>query len=157
METFMEQLWPLTAWHWLAIGLLMFGIEMMTGTFDLLMVSLAAWATAAFAAFAPAAMATWQGQLVFFGIASVGLIILGRTVFAGLRGAVEEHPTLNKRMASLIGKRGLVASDFSAGQGKVKIGDTEWMAEAVDGADFAAGQTIIVESAESTVVKVRAA
>ena len=26
----------LTVWHWLALGLILFGIEMMTGTFDLL-------------------------------------------------------------------------------------------------------------------------
>ena len=32
----------LTVWHWLALGLLLFGIEMMTGTFDLLMISIAA-------------------------------------------------------------------------------------------------------------------
>ena len=43
----MEQVFSeLTFWHWLVLGLILFGIEMMTGTFDLLMVAIAAWLTA---------------------------------------------------------------------------------------------------------------
>ena len=50
----MEQVFSeLTFWHWLALGLILFGIEMMSGTFDLLMVSIAAWLTGAFTYFAP--------------------------------------------------------------------------------------------------------
>jgi hypothetical protein len=64
----------LTVWHWLALGLMLFGIEMMTGTFDLLMISIAAWLTAAFAWLAPDSLATWQGQVLFFGAASVALV-----------------------------------------------------------------------------------
>ena len=42
-------LWPPTAWHWLALGLILLSIEMMTGTWDLLWVGLAAMFTSAFA------------------------------------------------------------------------------------------------------------
>jgi len=152
-----EFLADLNMWHWLAFGLLLFGIEMMTGTFDLLMIAIAAFATAVFEQFAPGSISGWQGQLVFFGVASVALIILGRTVFAGMRQNADEHPTLNKRMNSLIGQRGTVSTTFAAGQGKVRIGDTEWLAESVDGTDIADGATIVVEGAESTTVRVRAA
>ena len=150
-----EFLADLNIWHWFALGLILFGIEMMTGTFDLLMISIAAFATGIFEHFAPGSMAGWDTQLIVFGIASVALIVLGRTVFAGMRGSDDEHPTLNKRMNSLIGKRGIVTSDFSAGQGRVKIGDTEWLAESVDGTDLQDGVTIVVEDADSTIVRVR--
>ena len=60
-------------------------------------------------------------------------------------------------MNSLIGKRGQVASDFSAGMGRVRIGDTEWSAEGVDGANFVSGDAVIVDSTDGTIVKVRAA
>ena len=117
MEGLDFSLWPLTAWHWLAIGLLLFSIEMMTGTWDLLWVSIAAVFTSAFAAFAPDGIAGWQGQLIFFAIATVVLFIIGRTVFKQMRENVEEHPTLNKRMAGTLGQRGVVTDDFAGGLG----------------------------------------
>ncbi|MDX1292589.1 MAG: NfeD family protein [Hyphomonas sp.] len=154
----MEQVFSeLTFWHWIALGLVLFGIEMMSGTFDLLMVSLAAWATAAFAYFAPDALSGWQGQMVVFGIAACGLIILGRTVFSGLRTSVPLHPTLNRRMQSLVGQRGLAMGDFISGSGQVRIGDTVWRAEAVEGETVRVGDTVIVEGTRMATAIVRRA
>ncbi|MEO1189929.1 MAG: NfeD family protein [Pseudomonadota bacterium] len=150
-------LWPLTAWHWLALALILFSIEMMTGTWDLLWVSIAAAFTSAFAAFAPAGIAGWEGQLVFFAIASVVLFIIGRTLFKSMRENVEEHPTLNKRMAGTLGQRGVVADDFAGGLGRVKLGDTVWSAQSVDGANLASGSPVIVEATEGNTLKVRPA
>jgi len=147
----------LTVWHWLALGLMLFGIEMMTGTFDLLMISIAAWFTAAFAWLAPDSLATWQGQVLFFGAASVALFIVGRTVLSRMRKTTPEHPTLNKRMDSLVGQRGVAASDFgTAGQGRVKIGDTVWGAEIVDGSEIIHnGDVIVVEGTRMNTALVR--
>ncbi|MAN45895.1 MAG: NfeD family protein [Alphaproteobacteria bacterium] len=155
----MEQIFTeLTFWHWLAIGLLLFGIEMMTGTFDLLMVSIAAWLTAAFAYFAPDSLSTWQGQLIVFGVAAFALVLLGRTVLSGMRSTGEEHPTLNKRMASLVGQRGIATTDFSAaGSGRIKIGDTVWGAETSDGSTISEGEAVIVEGARMNTALVRKA
>ncbi len=157
MEGLDFSLWPLTAWHWLAMGLILFSIEMMTGTWDLLWVSIAAVFTSAFAAFAPDGIAGWQGQLIFFAIATVILFIIGRTVFKRMRENVEEHPTLNKRMAGTLGQRGVVADDFAGGLGRVKLGDTVWSAQSVDGANLADGAAVIVESTEGNTLKVRPA
>ena len=50
----MEQmLSEITWWHWLVFALILFGVEMVTGTFDLLMASIAAGVTAIFASVAP--------------------------------------------------------------------------------------------------------
>lgn len=147
----------LTVWHWLGVGVLLLALEMMFGTFDLLFVAIAAFATALIAAVMPEVVSGWQMQCMIFAIAAVTLVVLGRTVFAGMRRVIGEHPTLNRRMKSLIGQRGTVAAPFSAGQGRVKIGDTEWLAASVDGGDIAAGTSVIVESTQSTKVLVRAA
>lgn len=147
----------LTVWHWLALGLILFGIEMMTGTFDLLMVAIAAWITGTFAYFGPEGLTTWQGQLITFGVAAVILVVLGRTLLSGMRSNVDEHPTLNKRMSGLIGQRGQATSDFTAGTGQIKVGDTVWGAEAADGETIRAGDAIIVEGARSTSAIVRRA
>ena len=123
MEGLDLTLWPPTALHWLALGLLLLTIEMMTGTWDLLWVSIAAGLTSAFTAFAPDSMAVWQGQLIFFAIAATALFILGRTLFRSMRENIEEHPTLNKRMSGTLGQRAVVAEDFAGGTGQVKLGD----------------------------------
>ena len=157
MEGLALTLWPPTAWHWLALALILFSIEMMTGTWDLLWISIAAAFTSAFAAFAPAGIAGWEGQLVFFAIATVVLFIIGRTLFKNMRENVEEHPTLNKRMAGTLGQRGVVADDFSGGLGRVKLGDTMWSAQSVDGANLASGASVIVEATEGNTLKVRPA
>ena len=148
---------PLTIWHWLAVALVLFLVEMMLGTFDLLMVAIAAGLTAAWTALAPADLAGWEAQLLVFFGAAILLIITGRTVFAPMRTGGPGLPGLNKRMSRLVGGHGKVVSAFAGGQGRVRIGDTEWMAETVDGSDLAEGTNVIVEGARSTVVQVRAA
>lgn len=157
MEGLELVLWPPTAWHWLALALILFSIEMMTGTWDLLWVSIAAAVTSAFAAFAPSGIAGWEGQLIFFAIATVILFIVGRTLFKSMRENIEEHPTLNKRMAGTLGQRGVVADDFSGGLGRVKLGDTVWSAQSLDGANLASGAAVIVEETEGNTLKVRPA
>ncbi|WP_291075893.1 NfeD family protein [Hyphomonas sp.] len=154
----MEQVFSeLTFWHWLVLGLILFGIEMMTGTFDLLMVAIAAWLTAGFAYFAPDAWTVWQWQMVIFGIASTALIVFGRTVLSGIRKSSPDHPTLNRRMAALIGERGMAMGDFLSGSGQVRIGDTVWRAEAVEGEMIRTGDTVVVEGARMTTALVRRA
>ncbi len=152
MEFLMTEL---TWWHWVALGLVLFGIEMMTGTFDLLMISIAAMLTALFAGLAPEGLAGWQGQLVVFGISAVVLVAGGR-MFLTRRGPPPEHPTLNKRMAGLVGQHGQATRDFVAGTGQVQIGDTVWGAEAVPGEPpVLAGDTVVVSATEGNTAIVR--
>ena len=150
-------MWPPTFWHWLALGLILLSIEMALGTFDLLWISIAAFLTSAFAAFAPADLAGWEGQLIIFSATSALLYLAGRTVFRKMRENVAEHPTLNKRMASTLGARATVASDFAGGMGRVKLGDTEWSAVDMDGRDLRAGTAVIVAETDGNRLKVRAA
>ena len=129
----------------------------MTGTWDLLWVSIAAALTSVYTALAPEGIAGWEGQLTVFAVTTVALFIAGRTIFRKMREDVEEHPTLNKRMAGTLGKRGVVADDFTGGLGRVKLGDTVWSAQSVDGANLASGAAVIVEATEGNMLKVRAA
>ncbi|MEL7480564.1 MAG: NfeD family protein [Pseudomonadota bacterium] len=157
MDMMLEFLSSLEAWHWIAFGLVLIGIEIAIGTFDLLFIGLAALATALFKVLAPAGYTGWEWQLGVFTIASLVLIILGRTVFAGMRRANNDKPHLNQRTVAMIGKRGVVTTSFEAGSGRIRIGDTEWSAETADGHDLLKGVTVVVEAAELTVLKVRKA
>ena len=93
--------------------------------------------------------------MIVFGMAATVLVILGRTVLSGIRKTLPEHPTLNRRMASLVGQRGLAMGDFISGTGQVRIGDTVWRAEAVEGELVRTGDTVVVEGAKMTTAIVR--
>ena len=95
--------------------------------------------------------------MVIFGIASTALIVFGRTVLSGIRKSSPDHPTLNRRMAALIGERGMAMGDFLSGSGQVRIGDTVWRAEAVEGEMIRTGDTVVVEGARMTTALVRRA
>lgn len=155
----MEQLLSnITWWHWLVLALILFGIEMVSGTFDLLMASIAAALTAGFAAFAPESATAWHMQILVFTVAAIALIVASRFLFPGMRKAAPEHPTLNKRMVQLVGQRGEVTRELAGGQGQVKIGDTVWGAEAADGEGLlTVGAAVVVDSTRSSMVVVRRA
>ncbi len=152
-----EWILPLTIWHWLALALVLFFIEMALGTFDLLMVAIGAVATALWAGFAPQELGGWEIQLVVFFIAALLLIVLGRTVFASMRTGGPGMAGLNKRMDRLEGAHGIVVREIAGGQGRVKIGDSEWLAESADGTPIPIEASVVVVGAKSTVVQVRPA
>lgn len=157
MEAITGLLEGLTVWHWLGIGIVLLTLEVAVGTFDLLWIAVGAFATALFAIIMPAPVGGWQGQLVFFGIAALALVTAGRTVFKGLRRPASTHPNLNDRTAAMIGQKGLAATGFDGGQGKVKFGDTMWLAQQADGRTINEGDQVVVAGAEGTTLKVKLA
>ena len=61
---------------------------------------------------------------------------------------------LNQRNISMVGARGVVSEQFQNGRGKVRLGDSVWLAE---GPDLAEGTPVIVSSVMGTRVFVEAA
>ena len=147
----------LTVWHWVGIGIVLMTIEVAVGTFDLLWVSIGAFLTALFALVVPLPAGGWQGQMVFFGIMAIAFVISGRTLFKGLRQRTTTHPNLNDRLANMIGQRGEAATSFDGGEGKVKVGDTLWLAKQADDTMIVEGDQVIIAGADGTTLKVRLA
>lgn len=146
-----------TPWHWVAIGLVLFSIEMLVGTFDLLWIGTAAFITAVFSWLAPETMQGWQAETLVFAVSATALVVMGRTVFSGLRHPPSSHPDLNDRIAKMIGKSAIVTRAFVAGSGRVKFGDTEWSAEAEDGQNPYAGQQVTITGGKGSTVSVKLA
>lgn len=155
MEAVIGFLDGLTIWHWLGLGIVLMAIEVAVGTFDLLWVALGAFLTALFALLVPLPVGGWQGQLTFFGLMALVFVISGRTVFKGLRNRSTSHPNLNDRLANMVGEPGHAATAFEGGSGKVKVGDTVWLAHQADGAAIALGDAIVVTGSEHGVLKVK--
>ena len=157
MEAVIGLLEGLTVWHWLGIGIVLLTLEVAVGTFDLLWIAMGAFATALFALLVPDPVGGWQGQLTFFGLVALVFVISGRTLFKGLRNRSTSHPNLNDRLANMVGNRGEAATNFESGRGKVKIGDSVWLAEIVGSASIAKGDQIVVAGADGTTLKVKPA
>jgi inner membrane protein len=157
MDGVLSFLESLTAWHWAGIGMILMTLEVAVGTFDLLWISVGAFATALFALIIPLPAGGWQGQLIFFGFAAIACVTAGRTVFRGLRRTTSTHPNLNDRVATMIGHRGLAATAFVAGSGKVKVGDSVWLAEQVGDTAIAEGDEVVVAGGDGTTLKVKPA
>ncbi len=156
MDAVIGFLQGLTVWHWVGLGIVLMAIEVVVGTFDLLWVALGAFLTALFALIVPLPAGGWEGQLTFFGFVAIAFVISGRTIFRGLRMRASSHPNLNDRLANMVGQHGHAATGFDGGNGKVKIGDTVWLAQQTDGGAIPEGAAIVVTGAEHGVLKVRA-
>ena len=157
MDALVSLLTGLTLWHWLGLGIILLTIEIAVGTFDLLWVAIAAFLTALYALSAPEALAGWQAQLIFFSVAAIGLVILGRTAFRGLHHRASTHPNLNDRMAAMVGQLGEARSAFEHGRGRVRIGDTEWEALLVGGHGLEIGTEVRVTGADGGMLRIERA
>lgn len=155
MDAIIGFLEGLTVWHWVGLGIILLAIEVGVGTFDLLWVAAGAMLTALFVLVVPAPFNSWQGQLTFFGIAAIVFVISGRTLFKGLRNRTTSHPNLNDRLASMAGQRGEAATSFDQGRGKVKVGDTVWLATQSDDTVIVEGDTIVVTGSRDGMLTIR--
>jgi len=66
--------------------------------------------------------------------------------------APTDQPHLNRRAEQFIGKRYVIDSAIVNGRGKVKVGDSPWLAE---GPDLPAGAEVEVVSVDGTTLRVR--
>lgn len=153
----MEFLDGLTVWHWVGLGIVLLAVEVAVGTFDLLWVAAGAFLTALFALLVPLPAGGWQGQMIFFGVVAIAFVTLGRTAFKGLRQAKTSHPHLNDRLANMVGQHGKAATPFVDRRGKVKVGDTVWLATLAEAVAISEGDAIVVTGAVDGTLQVRPA
>ena len=103
---------------------------------------------AALTAFADAALGLpLEGQLGTFAMASALSCTLGFFVYRLMQPRQRAEAPLNEPHRAMLGARGTVCEAFVAGRGKVRIGDTVWLAT---GPDLAEGSPIVVSSVQGT-------
>jgi inner membrane protein len=136
-------------WVWAVVAVLVALSELHAPGYYLIWIALGAAVTAA-------GMALWElslhAQLALFAAASSLSCVCGYFVYRRLNVAPDS--TLNQRGRAMIGQRGTVAADFVNGCGKVRLGDSVWLAE---GPDLAQGTPVVVTSVRGTSLLVEAA
>jgi membrane protein implicated in regulation of membrane protease activity len=110
---------------WLIIAAVLGAAELTIGTFDLLLLAVAAIAAAGVAGLGLGLVF----QLLAFAVTAGAMIALVRPV---ARRHLTGHPQLRSGVAALIGREAVVLTPCGREPGRVRIGGEEWSARAYD-------------------------
>lgn len=124
-------------WHWCILGLALIVLEMVAPGVFLLWIGLGALSTGALAGIA--GIVSWEAQCLLFVPLAFLSLFLGKRFLR--KAAPGKETVLNRRLASYIGRRAEVAQAIQNGVGRIRLGDTLWLAR---GADCPAGTTVVV-------------
>ena len=92
-----------------------------------------------------------SGQITIFVVSSTLSCICGYFVYQRFITSAEGNAPLNQRNLEMVGKRGVVTQTLENGHGKVRLGDSVWLAE---GPTLEIGTPVIVTGMRGTVILV---
>lgn len=113
-------------WWWVALAIAIGAAEMLTFTYFLIWLALAAVGTAAAMWIAPGMSGT--SQIAVFAILSGAITIAGRFWLAKRKATPSDAPGLNRRSEQVIGRVGKALADFDNREGVVVIDGVRWRA-----------------------------
>ena len=135
-------------WWWLLAAAILGILEIFVPGIFLVWMALAAGVTGLLVLIMPNLPLAFQ--LGIFALLALSAVYSGRRYYE--RNPVgSSDPNLNERTARLIGKTVTVETAIQNGRGRVKIGDSLWIAQ---GADAAAGSQVVVVSADGSCLTV---
>lgn len=150
MQAISDFLYALGPWNWFIVAGVFLALEIMVPGVYLLWFGLAALIVGVVALLTGA---DWQVQLVVFAVTAVVLLFLVRR-YLGAGRATTDSPDLNVRGAQYVGRVFAVEEAIAGGRGKVRVGDTVWLAK---GPDLPKGTQVRVKGVDGTMLVVEAA
>jgi membrane protein implicated in regulation of membrane protease activity len=137
-------------WWWLILALVLGIAEIIVPGVFLIWIGAAAFVTGVLALMLPLPAAA---EFVIFAVSAIGSVWLGRRYLRD-NPIQSADPLLNDRAARLVGRQVIVIEPISGGEGKVKVGDTVWLAT---GPDAAVGDRVTITGADGSRLKVELA
>jgi membrane protein implicated in regulation of membrane protease activity len=137
---------------WWLLALVLIGAELMLPGFFMLWIGIAAAAMGLILMFLPELSFLMQAVL-FVVLALVSCYVYWHFVRSASREP-SDQPNLNRRAEQHIGRRYALDTAIVNGRGKVKVGDSPWLAE---GPDLPAGTEVEVVGVDGTTLKVQKA
>lgn len=136
-------------WLWLALGLFLAAAEILVPGFFLIWLAGAALLTGLLVWLVPVSMPL---QVLFFAVVAFAAVLAGRRMLRD-HPMEELDPKMNRRGERLAGETAVVVQAIEAGQGRVRHGDSEWLAR---GADAAVGARVRITGSDGAVLLVEA-
>ena len=115
-------------WTWLALGLVLAVGEMTIPGVFLIWMAGAAVITGLITWIVPLSVPL---QVVLFAVLSVGAVFIGRN-WLRANPIIAADPMMNDRGGRAVGETVLVTTVIEGGEGRVKLGDSEWIARGPD-------------------------
>lgn len=134
-------------WIWAAIGLLLAAAEILAPGVYLIWLAVAALATAGLTFVLDPGVPLQIVNFVFLSLIiafSARRILRDTPIFSA-------DPLMNKRGARLVGETAVVVQDFQGGSGRVRLGDSEWLAR---GIDLQVGERVRITGNEGSILLV---
>lgn len=139
-------------WHWWVLAAVLAAIETFVPGVIAIWFAFAALVVGALLLVAPDV--PWPLQFALFGVLGIVALVLWLKFRPASKGDTTEQPALNQRGVRYIGETYTVAEPIVSGTGKVRIGDTVWLAR---GGDAPLGARVRVIGVDGTVLKVEPA
>jgi membrane protein implicated in regulation of membrane protease activity len=144
MDQFLTAVFEAGPWAWLILAVILFALEMVAPGLYLVWFGVAA---AVVGTLLFVVDVNWELQLLVFSVAAFASVYVLRGYF-GMISGTSDQPHLNERGHELIGRTVVVIEAFSNGSGRVKVGDTVWLATGPD--DLADGARARVTAVSGT-------
>lgn len=155
MQVIIDFISTMPFWYWWVFAVALLVVELSTGSTYFLWPAIAA-AVTGLISLSPLGV-FWQSQLLAFAALTVALSVLApRYVKPWLHKSQEDHALLNERGAQKIGRLAVVDEPFVNGAGHVRLGDTLWLAESEDGANYGAGASVVISGVDGAKLFVQA-
>ena len=122
-------------WVWLTLGLLLAALEMLVPGVYLIWLAAAALVTGAMTFAFDLSLPIQVVDFVFLSL----IAAFSAKRFLGEKPIESSDPLMNRRGARMVGETALVVTAIEHGSGRVKVGDSEWIAR---GAETAAGERV---------------
>ena len=150
MQSLSALLYGLGPWNWFILAVALLILETVIPGVHFLWFGIAA---VAIGFLALVTGLTWQWQVLAFGLLSVLTVFWVRR-YARPDVTISDQPDLNVRGQQYVGRSLVVEEPIQNGRGKVRVGDSTWVAE---GPDAPAGARVTVTGAKGTVLVVERA
>lgn len=139
----------LSSYGWWILALVLIGAELVIPGYFLLWVGVAAAIMGLITLFVPDL--PFIAQATAFGVLAVIACLVYWKFIRPVAEQRDDQPLLNRRGDRMLGRRVLVAEAFVNGRGKVRVGDTVWLAE---GPDVGVGDAVEVVGVHGATLKV---
>ena len=142
------------AWHWWALGAILLALEIASTTQYLLWPGIAA----LFIGLLKFLVPPLDGRLAvfLFAVLSVVATVVWKRSPWG-RADRTTHSNLNERSAQYVGRVVKAEENFVNGRGAVRVDDTRWNANVIDGSSPIKGDMLQISGADGAELKVRLA
>ncbi|ODT77446.1 MAG: hypothetical protein ABS76_27055 [Pelagibacterium sp. SCN 64-44] len=135
-------------WAWVVAGLVLLALELVVPGGFLLWMGIAGICTGLIAFVQPI---DWPWLWLIFGALSLVSITVWVRFARHRPDEGTDRPLLNRRMAQLVGREGVLDQPIAQGVGRLALGDTIWR---ISGPDLPAGQRVRVVGGDGPVLRV---